>query len=149
MGHVNTIFHQVLSFVRRGQFQNLVDKHDADRYVKNFEAWSRLTTMIFAQAAQKKGQSPKFTPRLTLITTWAQNRQEVNTVRRRRQEAVGAPNRCRVFTFHFDRLLDPTCFMNVLREQQGKNGMTSISRNVKCEDPAPALISSNPALLML
>lgn len=53
MGHVNTVFHQVLSFVRRGQFQQLVDKLDADRYVKSFDAWNHLVTMLFAQATGK------------------------------------------------------------------------------------------------
>jgi Transposase DDE domain/Domain of unknown function (DUF4372) len=53
MGHVNTIFHQILSFVRRNQFQALADQLEADRYVKNFNSWNHLVTMIFSQAADK------------------------------------------------------------------------------------------------
>ena len=53
MGHVNTVFHQVLSFVRRDQFKALAGQLDADRYVKDFDSWSHLTAMIFAQAAGK------------------------------------------------------------------------------------------------
>ncbi len=53
MGHNNTVFHQILAFARKNQFQTLVKKHDADRYVKSFNAWSHLVTMIFAQATGK------------------------------------------------------------------------------------------------
>lgn len=53
MGHVNTVFHQILSLVRRPRFQALADSIDADRYVKSFDAWSHLVALLFAQAAGK------------------------------------------------------------------------------------------------
>lgn len=54
MGHVNTIFHQILSFIPRGQFNWLVEKFDADRYVKTFNAWAHLVAMLFAQSTGKE-----------------------------------------------------------------------------------------------
>ena len=53
MGHVNTVFHQILAFARKNRFSALVARHDADRYVKSFTAWSHLVTMLFAQATGK------------------------------------------------------------------------------------------------
>ena len=53
MGHVNTILHQILSFIPRGQFNWQVLRYDADRYVKTFNAWSHLVAMLFAQATGK------------------------------------------------------------------------------------------------
>ena len=53
MGHVNTIFHEILSFIPRNAFNGLVEKHEADRYVKKFDAWSHLVAMLFAQATGK------------------------------------------------------------------------------------------------
>ena len=53
MGHVNTVFHQILAFARKNQFNALVGRHDADRYVKSFTAWNHLVAMLFAQATGK------------------------------------------------------------------------------------------------
>ena len=53
MGHVNTVFNQILAFARKNQFHALVKKHNADHYVKSFDAWSHLVTMLFSQATGK------------------------------------------------------------------------------------------------
>lgn len=53
MGHVNTVFHQILSFIRKDQFKALADQLDADRYVKKFDSWSHLVALLFAQATGK------------------------------------------------------------------------------------------------
>ena len=53
MGHVNTVFHQILAFARKNRFKSLVDQHDADRYTKSFDAWSHFVAMTFAQATGK------------------------------------------------------------------------------------------------
>jgi hypothetical protein len=53
MGHVNTVFHQVLAFINKNRFKGLVEKHQADRYVKSFKSWPHLVAMLFAQATGK------------------------------------------------------------------------------------------------
>ncbi len=53
MGHVNTVFHQVLSFINKNQFNGLVEKQQSDRYVKSFKSWPHLVTMLYAQATGK------------------------------------------------------------------------------------------------
>jgi hypothetical protein len=53
VGHVNTLFHQVLSFIHRQSFQAIADGQKADHYVKTFDAWSHLVVMLFAQATGK------------------------------------------------------------------------------------------------
>jgi len=53
MGHVNTIFHQILAFIPRNKFNNIVSKRQGDRYVKSFDTWSHLAMMLAAQALGK------------------------------------------------------------------------------------------------
>jgi len=53
MGHVNTIFNQLLALTPRNRFNAIVNKHDGDRYVKSFDTWSNFATMLAAQATGK------------------------------------------------------------------------------------------------
>jgi len=41
------IFKQLLDFVPRSKFEQLVLKHGADRYYKTFDSWTHFTTMLF------------------------------------------------------------------------------------------------------
>jgi Transposase DDE domain/Domain of unknown function (DUF4372) len=54
MGHLNTIMSQLLTLIPRHDFETLVSRWDADRYVKRFTAWNQLTTLLYAQAGDKK-----------------------------------------------------------------------------------------------
>jgi len=53
MGHVNTIFNQLLALTPRHRFNAIVNTHDGDRYVKSFDTWSNFATMLAAQATGK------------------------------------------------------------------------------------------------
>lgn len=53
MGHVNTIFNQLLALIPRNRFNAIVSKHEGDRYVKSFDTWSNFVTMLAAQAMGK------------------------------------------------------------------------------------------------
>jgi hypothetical protein len=53
MRHYNTIFSQVLNLIPRHQFETIVKKHNADRYVKYFSCWQQLITLVFAQIRSK------------------------------------------------------------------------------------------------
>ncbi len=53
MGHVNTVFNQLLAFIPRYRFDCLVEKHQADKYVKIFTTYNQLQVMLYAQATGK------------------------------------------------------------------------------------------------
>jgi len=53
MGHVNTVFHQILALIPRNKVDKLVEEHGGDHYVKRFDTWSHLVMMLFAQATGK------------------------------------------------------------------------------------------------
>jgi len=49
MGKKTTMFQRIIEVIGRKNFNDLVEKHDADRYVKQFDAWSHCLTMIYSQ----------------------------------------------------------------------------------------------------
>ncbi len=49
--HKLSIFEQIVKQVPRRIFQSLVEKHDADRWVKSFTCWQQLVAMLFAQVS--------------------------------------------------------------------------------------------------
>jgi hypothetical protein len=53
MRHYNTIFSQVLNLIPRHQFETIVKRHKADRYVKYFSCWQQFITLLFAQIRSK------------------------------------------------------------------------------------------------
>jgi len=53
MRHYNTIFSQVLDLIPRHQFETIVKRHNADRYVKYFSCWQQFITLLFAQIRSK------------------------------------------------------------------------------------------------
>ena len=54
MSHYNTILNQVLQLIPRHQFETIVKHHSGDRYVKRFDCWNQLTTLLYAQASGKE-----------------------------------------------------------------------------------------------
>jgi hypothetical protein len=54
MSHYNTILGQVLQLIPRHQFETIVKHHSGDRYVKRFNSWNQLTTLLYAQASGKE-----------------------------------------------------------------------------------------------
>lgn len=48
MSHYNTIMSQLLTFIPRHHFENFVQSHYGDRYVKKFTCWNQFTTMLYA-----------------------------------------------------------------------------------------------------
>jgi len=54
MAYLNTILSQLLVHMPRHEFQSLVSRWKADRYVKRFTTWNQLVTLIYAQAGDKK-----------------------------------------------------------------------------------------------
>jgi hypothetical protein len=49
--HKLSVFEQIVKQVPRRTFQSLVEKHDADRWVKSFTSWQQLVAMLFAQVS--------------------------------------------------------------------------------------------------
>jgi len=41
------IFKQILDFIPKNKFDQLVGKHNSDRYYKSFDSWTHLITMLF------------------------------------------------------------------------------------------------------
>ena len=53
MSHYNTIFNQILHLIPRHQFEGIVKKYEADRYVKYFSCWQQFISLLFAQMRGK------------------------------------------------------------------------------------------------
>ncbi len=53
MAHYNTILNQLLQLIPRHQFEVLVKNVSGNRYVKRFDCWDQLTTLLYAQASGK------------------------------------------------------------------------------------------------
>ncbi|OGX55992.1 MAG: hypothetical protein A2460_03525 [Omnitrophica WOR_2 bacterium RIFOXYC2_FULL_43_9] len=54
MSHYTTVLNEMLNLLPRHQFETLVRKHDSDRYVKRFNSWHQLVTMLYAQSSGKQ-----------------------------------------------------------------------------------------------
>jgi len=54
MGHINTIMNELLVLVPRHDFQSLVSQWGTDRYVKKFTTWNQFSTLLYAQAGDKR-----------------------------------------------------------------------------------------------
>lgn len=54
MAHLNTIMSQWLVLIPRHDFESLVSQWGGDRYVKTFTTWNQLTTLLYAQAGDKR-----------------------------------------------------------------------------------------------
>jgi len=44
-------FHQLLEALPRGSFEQLVERHQADKHCKGFSCWQQLVAMVFAQVS--------------------------------------------------------------------------------------------------
>lgn len=53
MAHYNTLLHQLLQLIPRHHFENIVNKHFGNRYVKSFTCWNQLSTLLYAQVSGK------------------------------------------------------------------------------------------------
>jgi len=53
MYYSNTIFNQLLSFLPKYQFNQFVDQHQADKFIKKMTAWNQLIVLLYAQATGK------------------------------------------------------------------------------------------------
>lgn len=53
MAHSNTLIHELLRLIPRHQFDSIVKNHNGNRYVKRFDCWQHLVTLLYAQAADK------------------------------------------------------------------------------------------------
>jgi len=49
MKHINTMFHQLLKFVPRKQFDAVVKRYHGDRRVRSLSCWKQLSILLFAQ----------------------------------------------------------------------------------------------------
>ena len=49
-----SLFSQLVGLFHRGQFFNLVFRHQAERYAKGFGSWDHFVAMLFCQLAQAK-----------------------------------------------------------------------------------------------
>lgn len=54
MSHYTTVLNEMLNLLPRHQFETLVKSHDSNRYVKRFNCWHQLVTMVYAQASGKQ-----------------------------------------------------------------------------------------------
>lgn len=53
MDRNDTIFSQLLEYISKKDFLELVEKHDADKYVKSFDSWDQLVVMLYLQITQQ------------------------------------------------------------------------------------------------
>ena len=55
MNSGRTVFAQLLGFVPFGHFEHLVDKYQANRWTRDFTAWSHFICMAYAQFTRREG----------------------------------------------------------------------------------------------
>jgi IS4 transposase len=55
VAHHNTVFHQVLSNIPWGEFNGLVEQHQADKGVRRLDSKTQLTALLFQQFAGTSG----------------------------------------------------------------------------------------------
>ncbi len=53
MGHINTVFNQLLDFIPRKEFGYFVDQYKADKYSKKLSCWQQLLCLLYAQSLGK------------------------------------------------------------------------------------------------
>jgi len=53
VAHYNTVMNELLNLIPRHRFETLVKNQESDRYVKRFNSWNQLTTLLYAQASGK------------------------------------------------------------------------------------------------
>jgi len=53
MNYSNTIFNQLLNFLPRQHFNQLVEEYQADKYTKNMTVWNQFIAMLYAQVTGK------------------------------------------------------------------------------------------------
>jgi hypothetical protein len=53
VAHYSTVMSELLHLIPRHRFETLVKTHDTDSYVKKFDCWNQLTTLLYAQASGK------------------------------------------------------------------------------------------------
>ena len=70
MSHSNTIYNQILHLIPRHQFETLVTRYNADRYVKYFTCWQQLLTLLYAQIRGKDSLRDIETSLRTQSTRW-------------------------------------------------------------------------------
>ncbi|VAW44132.1 hypothetical protein MNBD_GAMMA04-2160 [hydrothermal vent metagenome] len=54
MKYRNTIFHQLLNFLPRNQFQKIVDQHQGDYRTRKLNTWNPLVIMLFSQLSKRQ-----------------------------------------------------------------------------------------------
>jgi len=54
MVNCSSLFSQILSLFDRGEFADIVRKHQAERHAKGFTCWEQFVAMLFCQVAQAK-----------------------------------------------------------------------------------------------
>jgi len=54
MSHYTTVLNEMLHLLPRHRFETLVKSHGADRYVKRFNCWHQLVTLLYAQSSGKQ-----------------------------------------------------------------------------------------------
>ena len=55
MNSGRTVFAQLLGFVPFSHFEHLVDKYQANRWTRDFTAWSHFICMAYAQFTRREG----------------------------------------------------------------------------------------------
>ena len=54
MSRTSSLFSQILSLIKRSDFEKLVKLHGSDRGSKGFGSWDQFVSMLFCQLAQAK-----------------------------------------------------------------------------------------------
>ena len=70
MSYYGTVMNQLLQFIPRHQFDKIVKKYEADRYVKYFSCWQLFVTLLYAQIRKKDNLRDIETSLMTQINRW-------------------------------------------------------------------------------
>ena len=104
MYYSNTIFNQLLNFLPRYRFDQLVKEYQADRYVKSMTTWNQFVAMLYAQASSKESLREVATGFNVQKNTWYHL--GVNTVARSTLSDANSRRSCEIFEKLFYSLLN-------------------------------------------
>ena len=128
MAYYSTVMNQLLQLIPRHQFDKIVKKYEADRYVRYFNCWQLFITLLYAQIRKKDSLRDIVTSLLTQINRWY----HLGLEKIKRSTLSDANNRIdyRVFEDMFYALLDKCRSLSPDHKFKFKNPLYSLDSTV-------------------
>ena len=104
MYYSNTIFNQLLNFLPRYRFNQIVGEYQGDKYVKSMTTWNQFVALLYAQASSKESLREVAIGFNVQKNTWYHL--GVNTIARSTLSDANSRRSCEIFEKLFYSLLN-------------------------------------------